>query len=807
MIAFPDLDGADFEDSGGGKDREEGGSEKRRDDSSGAGDPRDGSSRAEDPEDLENREDPRDNSPGAEVGGGGSCAVRAPEENGKPFRGDTNEKNSGASISDAPSLPAVLEAGLADPEGLDDEALGDAIATLAAHITAATYRFLTLLRVFDEREARGWGFRSTAHWLSWRTGMSLHAARERVRVARALGELPRISEAMARGELSFSKARALTRVATPAMEADLVEMARHAPASHLDRLVRAWRRVDREVEVGLEQARHEARHFSLYTDEDGTWVVRGRLDPEVGALLRKALESASEELYRKTKEGEAAEARERREERRRTEDSPWGPRGRPRPGPTYGQRLADAVGLVAEQALEAAGGGDSAVGENPIRRGRADRFQVVVHVDESVLREEAEKVSVTSTSGSTSGSGSGSTSGSGSGSTSGSASDARADSHGHADLAPEAEAGDSEAGDLPGRGPAAPAAPDPLQPTSSGQAESKGDGPTQGPSTATPAPAPGVPATSSSSNPIPASRGGQSVLEESGHHVPAGTSRRLACDAGVVRMRHNARGEVLDVGRRTRTVPPAIRRALEVRDRTCRFPGCGCRYTDAHHIIHWAEGGETKLDNLVLLCRRHHRAVHEEGWRVEVVVDGKEVRDEAGRPEDEEAKGGSEGPGPAGTVEEGDRGGGVGGGLDVRFYRPDGRLVPAVPPAPGLVGDATEVLLKKQVAEGIEPDEWTATPHWHGEALDLDWAVQAMLGLRKRREEEEEEEGVKERKAGEEKKIDEEEERREMGAKKEAMGDEGSRPVDGGRCMSERGWARPTKTGSEDRRTPKSRGR
>jgi hypothetical protein len=246
-------------------------------------------------------------------------------------------------------------------------------------------------------------------------------------------------------------------------------------------------------------------------------------------------------------------------------------------------------------------------------------------------------------------------------------------------------------------------------------------------------------------------------------------------------MRHGARGKVLDVGRRTRTVPPAIRRALEVRDRTCRFPGCGCRYTDAHHITHWADGGETKLDNLVLLCRRHHRAVHEEGWRVEVVVDGKEVRDEPGRPEDEGAKGGSEGPGPAGRVEEGDRGGGGGGGgggFDVRFFRPDGRLVPAVPAAPRLVEDATEVLLKEQVAEGIEPDEWTATPHWHGEALDLDWAVQAMLGLGKRQEEEEEEEGVKEREAGEEKKTDEWEERREMGAKKEAMEDEGPRPVD-----------------------------
>jgi hypothetical protein len=84
-----------------------------------------------------------------------------------------------------------------------------------------------------------------------------------------------------------------------------------------------------------------------------------------------------------------------------------------------------------------------------------------------------------------------------------------------------------------------------------------------------------------------------------------------------VALRHGSEGEPLDVGRRTRTVPPAIRRALEARDRGCRFPGCGLRFTDAHHVRHWADGGETKLDNLILLCSHHHRLVHEEGWTVE----------------------------------------------------------------------------------------------------------------------------------------------------------------------------------------------
>ena len=94
----------------------------------------------------------------------------------------------------------------------------------------------------------------------------------------------------------------------------------------------------------------------------------------------------------------------------------------------------------------------------------------------------------------------------------------------------------------------------------------------------------------------------------------------MACDAAVVAMVHAKDGSMLSVGRRTRTIPPHIRRALEERDRGCRFPGCGCRFTEAHHVKHWADGGETSLRNTLLLCRRHHRAVHE--GRVKVSVNG-----------------------------------------------------------------------------------------------------------------------------------------------------------------------------------------
>jgi hypothetical protein len=108
-----------------------------------------------------------------------------------------------------------------------------------------------------------------------------------------------------------------------------------------------------------------------------------------------------------------------------------------------------------------------------------------------------------------------------------------------------------------------------------------------------------------------------------GQPLAAETARRLACDASVVELREEEDGSVLSLGRKRRTVSPALRRALAARDRGCRFPGCDrTRFVDAHHIRHWSSGGETSLDNLVLLCRRHHRLVHERGYTLERAADG-----------------------------------------------------------------------------------------------------------------------------------------------------------------------------------------
>ncbi len=110
---------------------------------------------------------------------------------------------------------------------------------------------------------------------------------------------------------------------------------------------------------------------------------------------------------------------------------------------------------------------------------------------------------------------------------------------------------------------------------------------------------------------------------EQGPSIAAETARRLACDASVVEISHDEKGNVLDIGRKSRSIPPAIRRALKACDRGCRFPGCHHdRYVDGHHIRHWADGGETRLGNLVTLCRYHHRVVHEEGMSIQVLDDG-----------------------------------------------------------------------------------------------------------------------------------------------------------------------------------------
>jgi hypothetical protein len=372
--------------------------------------------------------------------------------------------------------------------------------------------------------------------------MDLGAARERVRVARALGLLPLLREALARGELSYSKVRALTRVATPETEERLLAVGRAGTACHVERIVRGWRRLDAAAEARETSQRHKSRALHVYPDEDGMVVIRGRLTPEEGAVLMQALAAAREILYQRARGTEAAGNRQDVS----AETS------------TLAQQQADALALLAESALR-----------HDLDPGvPGERYQVVVHVDAPVLAD------------------------------------------------PEAP--------------------------------------------------------------------GQSVLE-GGTHVSAETSRRLACDASRVVMRHDPDGRIVEVGARTRTIPPAIRRALHHRDRGCRFPGCGVAFGQGHHIRHWAQGEPTTLSNLAMLCRRHHRAVHEEGYQIERQLDG-----------------------------------------ELRFLRPDGRPLPDVPLPSAVPDDPIKALRMRNEAAGLYVDARTTCPGWLGERLDVGWAIDVL---------------------------------------------------------------------------------
>src|SRR2546429_6359925 len=164
------------------------------------------------------------------------------------------------------------------------ERLGDQIAELSAHLNAASARLLDLLREFDARGGWGNGFSSCAAWLTWRVGLEPGAAREHVRVARALGTLPLLAQALARGELSYSKIRALTRVASPETEERLLAVARAGTAEHVERIVRGWRRVDRYAGARESAARHRGRAVRVYRGDDGTGGRRRRLEPPGGRL-------------------------------------------------------------------------------------------------------------------------------------------------------------------------------------------------------------------------------------------------------------------------------------------------------------------------------------------------------------------------------------------------------------------------------------------------------------------------------------------------------------------------------------------
>jgi Domain of unknown function (DUF222)/HNH endonuclease len=405
---------------------------------------------------------------------------------------------------------------MSDPARLDLEELESELATLAAHLYAGMCRWLELLGELDRRG--GWaeeeGTDSCAAWVAWRCGLTPRAAREHVRVARRLPELPHTRAAFAQGEVSYAKVRALTRVATADSEEELLELARVLTAAQLERTVRVHRRMTTaEAHEQLEQT-----FLSVFWNPDGSLELHGRLAPEDGALLLRALEARRDSLWREG--GGSAE-----------------------PRPARQASNAEALVAVCDASLAHVGEG----------RPGGERYQIVVHADEQVLSDD-------------------------------------------------------------------------------------GDGGCE--------------------------------LEDGSPLAPE-TARRLGCDAAVVRNGH-----------RSRTIPASLRRALRRRDQGCRFPGCeNRRFLDGHHVEHWAKGGATTLGNLLLLCRRHHRLLHEGGYTV----------DDEGR-----------------------------------FYSPWGAQIEPAPRLPR--GDPGQLVASNS---DLNIDDRTHHPGG-GESFDLDYAVHALVTIKRR---------------------------------------------------------------------------
>ncbi len=335
--------------------------------------------------------------------------------------------------------------------------LDRAIVLLSARINAASYELLLLVRRFDERAGWvKWGFANCTDWLHWRCDLSLSAAREKVRVAHALKTLPGIAMSFSTGELSYSKVRALTRVARCDNEDSLVAFALNTTAARVEERCRELR-CGTADSVAEANRSHANRSLRMHRDPvRGTMTITVELPLEAGELIDKALDKA--------REASIAQGPEFAEE-------------------SWAAQQADALVTMAKSYLSGTREASSAASDN---------YQVTVHVDRTALSD--------------------------------------------------------------GKG-----------------------------------------------------RSG----------LPIESVKRLCCDGETVVIVEGEDSEPLNVGRKTRTVPTAIKRALWSRDKGCVFPGCSHqRFVDAHHIRHWSAGGETSLDNLLLLCTRHHRLVHEGGFSI-----------------------------------------------------------------------------------------------------------------------------------------------------------------------------------------------
>jgi hypothetical protein len=440
-----------------------------------------------------------------------------------------------------------------------NSSLGDEIATLAANLEAAEYQLITKIGQFDASgEWAGLGALSCAHWLNWRIGLALGPAREKVRVARVLPKLSKISKAFEEGRLSYSKVRAMVRVATPENEDLLLQMAMSTTASVLETLCRKFRSVlDRERESETPEEAEAKRSATYHHLKDGRMRFTIDLPADEGARFLAAIDAAC------VCEEKTDAASEEKTEDVSAETPPAAtPIAATAPAGRRRRTRGDGVMIVAESFLAT----------GPRERAGGPPYEVQLHVTPAELKGGIEGAFI-------------------------------------------ANAGIAS--------------------------------------------------------------------------VSAETARRLCCDAALVVVAEDEQGHVLDIGRRSRILPVALRRALRIRDgHRCQFPACtNTMWLESHHVEHWIDGGETKLSNLLTLCRRHHHYAHEHGYVV--------AFDENGEPS---------------------------------FTPPHSKVpIPKSGIPPACPSDAVESLAEGHADRGLDLDELTLIPpDYDGEPADHDWVVQVM---------------------------------------------------------------------------------
>ncbi len=535
------------------------------------------------------------------------------------------------------------------------ESLADRIAEHAAHLDAAMHRLLTDLRQFDQ--GGGWyqqGARSCAQWLAWRVGWDGGTAREHVRVANRLGALPLIDDELRCGRTSYAKVRAMTRVATAANESMLLEEARHSTGAQLELICRKYKTVQRHDDDTTPADDQQRRFVARHDTADGMVRIEAVLHPEEAALVWAALDRVASEQCREACPETATIAKSA---------SPRDIRG-----------SAETSGDLAASPVPSS----IAPGSAP------SRIEHDLETAKSASRHDNCVSAETST---------------------GPAHAARADSSVAAPIATHPDLARADLGD--GRTDRATRAHDGAGRTRAGafsradalvalagdvvRGTRKDRSPTELVITVASETLHTCAQPVGGSDLDPHDMSGPTLdpsavaIITDGTCISAQAARRLACDCGVVHVVENERGTPLSVGRRVRSIPGAMKRALLRRDQTCRFPGCSTRvFLEGHHIQHWADGGETKLANMVSLCSHHHRYLHEYKYVIEVTDAG-----------------------------------------DIQFLNDRGRLVTNAPAPAYVTKLGWESLLEHNDHLKITPD--TAACLWDGRPVNYRHAVDALI--------------------------------------------------------------------------------